>query len=214
MRLDTTYYYWPATWVQNRPGMFTGSGMPMRFADTDGTILDVYQATTQMTDESGQSLEPGSATRFTVDALLNKAIGPEGYYGVFTANMHTDVAAHAGSDAIIASAQEARANATILGQTKGVPVVSGRQMLEWLDGRNGSSFNSLTWSNNTLSFTITIGVGANGLQAMLPVNVAAGTLANINRNGNTVIFTRRTIKGVEYAIFTAAAGTYQATYGP
>ena len=36
------------------PGMFTGSGMPMRFADLDGSMIDVYQAATQMTDESGQ----------------------------------------------------------------------------------------------------------------------------------------------------------------
>ena len=32
--------------------MFTGSGMPMRFAKTDGTLIDAYQAATQMTDES------------------------------------------------------------------------------------------------------------------------------------------------------------------
>jgi hypothetical protein len=29
-----------------------------------------------------------------------------------------------------------------------------------------------------------------------------------------VAFTRQIIKGVEYAIFTVAAGTYQATYAP
>ena len=46
--------------------MFTGSGMPMRFADADGTMIDVYQATTQMTDESGQTYP------FTIDTLLNK----------------------------------------------------------------------------------------------------------------------------------------------
>ena len=26
------------------------------------------------------------------DELLDEALGPEGYYGVFTANMHTDLA--------------------------------------------------------------------------------------------------------------------------
>ena len=64
--------------------MFTGSGMPMRFADIDGTMIDVYQATTQMTDESGQTFPS------TIDTLLDNALGAEGYYGVFTANMHTD----------------------------------------------------------------------------------------------------------------------------
>ena len=37
MRLDGNYYYWPPGWVLDVPGMFTGSGMPMRFADTDGS---------------------------------------------------------------------------------------------------------------------------------------------------------------------------------
>jgi hypothetical protein len=216
MRLDTTYYYWPPGWIQNRPGMFTGSGMPMRFADVNGALIDVYQAASQMTDESGQSLDQGSATRFTIDALLNKAIGPEGYYGVFTANMHTDLVAHAGSSAIIQSAKEVRANTTILGQAKGVPVVSGRQMLEWLDGRNSSSFGSLTWDGNTkaLSFTIAVGAGANGLQAMLPTQSGAGPLSAIERGGSGISYTVQTIKGVSYAVFSATAGSYRATYGP
>ncbi len=40
IRLDTNYYYWPAKWVRNRPGMFTGSGIPMRFAKVDGSPID------------------------------------------------------------------------------------------------------------------------------------------------------------------------------
>jgi len=53
IRLETSYYYWPSAWITDRPGLFTGSGMPMRFASTNGNVVDVYQATTQMTDESG-----------------------------------------------------------------------------------------------------------------------------------------------------------------
>ncbi len=99
IRLDTNYYYWPASWIQDRPGLFTGSGFPMRFADSDGSMIDVYQAATQMTDESGQSYP------FTIDTLLDNALGSTGYYGVFTANMHTDSATSSGADAIVASAQ-------------------------------------------------------------------------------------------------------------
>jgi large repetitive protein len=197
IRLDTTYYYWPPSWLQDRPGFFTGSGMPMRFAALDGTMIDVYQATTQMTDESGQTYP------FTINALLDKAIGAEGYYGAFTANMHTDSATSSGSDAIIASAQ-----------ARGIPVVSARQMLTWLDGRNASSFGSVAWNGNTLSFTITPGSGTNGIQAMLPTTVAAGTLTGITRNGSSVSYTTQVVKGIDYALFAAAAGAYQATYAP
>ena len=62
--------------MQDRPGLFTGSGMPMRFADVDGTMIDVYQAATQMTDESGTDYP------LHIDTLLDGALGPQGYYGV------------------------------------------------------------------------------------------------------------------------------------
>src|SRR5207247_7175784 len=138
--------YWPDKWVKDRPGFFTGSGMPMRFVDTTGGLVDVYQAATQMTDQSGQSYP------FTVDTLLDKALGPEGFYGAFTANMHADYVYSFGSDQIVASAQ-----------ARGVPVVAARQMLGWLDGRNGSAFRALAWNGTTLTFSIDIGVGAGGL---------------------------------------------------
>ena len=48
VRFDTNYYYFPATWVRDRPGLFTGSGMPMRSRGTQRSLIDVYQAATRM----------------------------------------------------------------------------------------------------------------------------------------------------------------------
>lgn len=84
IRLDTNYYYWPPEWVNDTPGLFTGSGMAMRFAEMDGTMIDAYQAVTQMTDESGQTYP------FTAEVLLDRALGAEGYYGAFVTNHHYD----------------------------------------------------------------------------------------------------------------------------
>jgi Concanavalin A-like lectin/glucanases superfamily/Bacterial Ig-like domain/Secretion system C-terminal sorting domain len=197
MRYDVTYYYWPEVWMQNRPGMFTGSGMPMRFADLDGSLIDVYQSPTQMTDETNMNY-----TTFC-NTVLDKAIGSEGYYGVFTTNMHTDNASSAGSDAIIASAQ-----------ARQIPIISAKQMLTWLDGRNNSYFSNMTWSNNQLTFAIIARSTANSLKAMLPLNSENGTLLSITRSGNSVAFTTQTIKGIAYAFFAPVTGTntYVATY--
>ncbi|MBN8789073.1 MAG: DUF4082 domain-containing protein [Terrimonas sp.] len=198
IRLDVNYYYWPASWVQNRPGMFTGSGMPMRFAKTDGALIDCYQVPTQMTDESGIDYSS------FCNALLDKALGAEGYYGVFCANMHTDLSdgpLHAGSEAIIASAL-----------VRQVPVISAKQMLTWLDGRNNSSFGITSWDNNELSFSITAAEGANFLQAMLPKYVNNLKLNSITRNGVPVSFTSQMIKGMEYGFYEAATGDYIANY--
>jgi Domain of unknown function (DUF4082)/Bacterial Ig-like domain/Cohesin domain/FlgD Ig-like domain/Bacterial Ig domain len=195
IRLDTNYYFWPPAWVNDKPGLFTGSGMPMRFAKIDGTLIDCYQAVTQMTDESGQSYP------MTADSLIARAIGPRGYYGAFCANMHFDSSPHAGSDAIVASAL-----------ANNVPVVSAKQMLDWLDGRNGSSFASVSWSGNTLTFTIAAATGSRNIQAMLPIAAAAGQLASLTRNNSALGYTTQTIKGITYAMFDGGAGSYVATY--
>ena len=194
IRLDTTYYYYPQKWVNDRPGFFTGSGMPMRFADADGNLINVYQAVTQMTDESGQTYP------YTINSLLDKANGPEGYFGAFTANIHNDTAESPDSDDIIASAI-----------AHGVPVVSARQMLTWLDGRNASRFTSIAWNGNTLSFSISAGQGTSGLMAMVPASSSQRT-TQITLNGNPVGFTTAVIKGIQYAVFPATAGSYQITY--
>ena len=195
IRLNTDYYYWPADWVQNRPGMFTGSGMPMRFADVDGTIIDNYQVTTQMPDESGLSFPS------FIDALLDNAIGTNGYYGVFCANMHTDAGTSSGSDAIIASAI-----------ARQIPVVSAKQMLTWLDGRNASSFEDVVWDDERLSFSIVAANGSHQMQAMIPVISDEGPIASITFNGSPLSYSTEIIKGINYAFFDANTGDYVVTY--
>ncbi|MFC7275734.1 DUF4082 domain-containing protein [Paractinoplanes rhizophilus] len=197
IRMDTNYYYWPGSWVADRPGFMTGSGMPMRFSGKTGGLIDVYQAATQMTDESDQSYP------FTVNRLLDNAVGSLGYYGAFTANMHTDAGTEFESDQLLASAQ-----------ARGVPLITAKQLLTWVDGRNASSYSGISLSGNNLSFTVNVGAGANGLTGMVPTLGPGGrTLTTLTRAGSAVSFSRTTIKGVEYAMFTATPGAYVAGYG-
>ncbi|WP_164000514.1 DUF4082 domain-containing protein [Pyxidicoccus caerfyrddinensis] len=198
IRMDTNYYYWPDYWVQDRPGMFTGSGLAMRFADVDGTPIDVYQLATQMTDESGQSYP------LHIDTLLANALGTKGYYGAFNANMHVDSdpsAGASGSAAIIASAQR-----------DGVSVITAKQLLAWLDAREATSVSSVAFTGTVLTFTVAS--PARNLSLMVPTRTAAGrTLVSVSRNGSAVTTTTQTIKGVGFAFINGAqAGTYTATY--
>ena len=192
IRFSTDYYYYPFVFTQNRPGYFNGTAIPMRFADLNGTLIDVYNGTTQMTDESGQQYP------FTISTLLDKAFGPEGYYAALTANMHTDFVDSAGSDAILAEAK-----------ARGVPIVSGRQMLKWLDTRNSSAFDSIAWTGTTLTFNVS--GGANGLTGMLPLTSGTARLAILSHNGNEP-FSVHSVKGTLYAFFSALPGAYAATY--
>ena len=60
-----------------------------------------------------------------------------------------------------------------------MPVVSARQMLTWLDGRNNSSFGSISWASNKLSFTIDHAAGANGLRGIVLMSSALGDLTSL-----------------------------------
>ena len=87
--------------------------------------------------------------------------------------MHTDnPAPQPGAEAIVASAQ-----------ARGVPVISYKQMLDWVDGRDDSTIRGLDWSAGTLHFVTTVGAGANGLQTMLPMQGPTGTLSGITCGG-------------------------------
>ena len=195
MRLDTSYYYWPPSWVNGAPGMFTGSAMPMRFTKQNGEFIDVFMAATQMTDESGQ------AYPYTVDTLLDRALGTEGYYGAYTVNAHTDVATIVESDTVVSSAL-----------ARGVPIVSAQQMLVWLDARNASTFSAINFAGGSLSFTVVRDPAALGLQGMLPARHGNQVLSALMMGGSPVAFTVTAIKGVEYAFFAANPGAYVASY--
>jgi hypothetical protein len=196
IRMDGNYYHFPGSWIGARAGFMNGGGFPMRFADTDGTPIDVYQQMTNMNDEAGQAYPA------TIDALLDGAVGPSGYYGAFGANIHTDYPSpNTLSEAIVASAQ-----------ARSVPVISYRQLLEWTDGRNASTITSLSWNAGTFTFTTTVGAGASGLQTLLPTQGPNGTLGSLTCAGSPTSYTVQTIKGIQYAMFTAVSGSCQAQY--
>ena len=139
----------------------------------------------------------------TINTLLNNATGAAGYYGVFAANMHTDNAVSAGSDAIIQAAQALQ-----------IPVVSAKQMLDWIDGRNNSTFSNFTWSNNQLGFTVTQDPRAES-ERNVANKVSTGTFVSLTQNGLPVNTTTDSIKGIGYIFFDAGVVTmWQIIPGP
>ena len=156
IRLDTNYYYCPGAWVQNRPGFMTGSGMPMRFAKANGTMIDVYQAATQMTDESEQTLPVHHRYVAGSRASARKGITASSRPTCTPTGRH----------------MPDRKRSSHRHSARSVPVISAKQLLTWVDGRNGSSFGEHlmerhdAWASRSLS-----AAGANGLEGMIPAFV-------------------------------------------
>jgi hypothetical protein len=203
IRFDTNYYYvGPPEWMTDiGPGLMTGSGFPQRFADLDGSMIDVYQAMTQVTDEAQTWLPTTPQMHSILDGALDNALGSKGYYGVFTAILHSDLGDHTALNDMVSEALD-----------RDVPVVTSEQMLDWLDGRNGSSFSNIAYDGSHLTFAVVTNDKARGIEAMLPVQSAGGPLSRLTRGGQPVSWTHRTVKGIDYAVFKATAGDYEATY--
>ncbi len=194
VRMDLSYYYWPGSWIKGRPGFMTGSGLPMRFADLDGSMIDVYQVASHLVNESGMSFPSA------IETQLDRALGPQGYYGVF--GTHYDFS------------DDFDSQLTTAAQARGIPLVSVQQLLDWTEGRNSSHFAHIEWSGDALTFDAFADrrVGTM-LRGMIPVLTGRGQILAISRDGLPVDYETETIKGIAYAMFPVESGAYRVTYG-
>ena len=184
-----------------RSGHFTGSGMPMRFARLDGTIIDVYQANTQIPDETLQN-EPT-----TINTLLDNALGATGYYAVVTTNMHTDSTA---------TQSAAWATATgVFGAEPGRPRghrQADADLARWPQQYRLQRDHLERHGAHTLVRHLS-GQRLERYASHAPGFDSGGSLTTLTLGGSALSFTLQTIKGIQYAVFSATAGSYVATYG-
>ncbi len=193
IRLDLNYYYWPASWVQNRPGYFTGSGFPMRYTNINGFAHNVYQAPTQLVNENGM-IYPDK-----VQEMIDLARGTQGYFGIL--GTHGD---NRGD-----GFEQAMKN---VAYTNNVPLITAEQALKWTDARNESTYRNLSFANGILSFTLEPASNADGLMVMLPTEVGSESLVTVRKNGGAYAHSTTTIKGIEYVVFSGTDGDYAIEY--
>ena len=139
------------------------------------------------------------ATTNSINSLLDKALGPEGFYGVFGARYdYTD-----GFATQLLNSARAR----------DVSLISAQQLLTWLDGRNSSSFGDpISFDLEEVAFSITVGAGANNIYVLIPNQALGRQVSSITINHTPVSFEVKTIKGRSYAVFRASNGVARVTY--
>lgn len=191
IRYSLEYVAYPASWVSNRSPMVTGSGMNMRFTDATGTLLDIRQGVTNFDNTAASST--------SINAMLDNAVGSTGYHGLF--GTHYDMSGDNYERTLLAAAQ-----------ARGIPTITAEQALEWLDGRDSSTFSDVEGADGQFTFTLHAAEGAVGLKAMMPLQDAGGTLDDISLEGATVTYQTQTVKGIQYAMFDGVPGDYTVTY--
>ncbi len=199
IRLDMNYYRWPPEWVDRREGFMTGSGLPMRFSDLDGGLLDVHQQETHLVDE----VFHGDAD--ALRRLVSRARGPQGWVGAF--GTHVDFT-DSFADDLVSVARGLR-----------VPVVSAEQLLAWTDARAATTYGHPQRDDRHVHFRVrgpsAAEVGGPGmLRAMMPLRTRDGVVRRVLHHGKDLPHDVREVQGLEYAVFDAVPGGYTVRYGP
>lgn len=205
IRLDCNVYHFDQESTQGHflgpIGNFTGSGLPMRFVDARGKVLDVYESVTQLPDEQW-----GQGNLFeNFKVLLDRSLNSEGYTFInvnFHTNKWTDWSRVEGLQIMDYA------------NRRGVPMWTAQRALNFLQMRNTAEFVQVGWSNNQLTFQLHVPVSGQGLTFMVPKKYGGKTIAHVSRNGESQPYTLQSIKGSDYALVTTASGTSRvvATY--
>src|SRR6266498_276234 len=216
IRMNLDYYHvGPAFRKKNGEwayGYFTGSGLPMRFMDEHGHLLDIYQQLTQLADEHFFSFPEISwiaVGNYTSEAALEVATGlmdsslANNSPAAFCFQFHTDPFAYGGSPAEIAG--KWLKGTLEYAVQKGIPIWSAKDWLEFTQLRNGVSYSSIKWDDKTqrLEFLIQVqpkskNTAKTELALMLPAKHGNAHLTSIMVDGSPVNLVERKINNVNY----------------
>lgn len=174
-------------------GHFTGSGIPMKFAEASGRVLNIYQSNTQLPDETWLKENIESKCKTLIDRSLD-----EENFTYINANFHTWY---------WPDCREPGLRVLDYCNKRGVPVWTAERVYKFLVMKDEASFSDIFWKENHLSFTINSSVvNPDGLTFFLPVTHDNSKISSITSEGLNLKYQTMIVKGFEYAMATVASG--------
>ena len=178
-------------------GNFTGSGMVMKFASSNGKILDIYQHLNNVYDQ--QYLEQKDPEGFfqCFKGLADRSIYQE-KYSFISVKSHNDEYYFTRLPLL---------RMLNYADSLGIPVCTASEILDFVSARDATSFKNISWKNDKLSFRVVSGLPYHrSLTVMVPAAVEDTHVSDIEINGNMVVFEIRKVKGKEYSFFPLSSG--------
>lgn len=216
MAFDTNYYH-SGMWLKKADnswahGYITGSGLPMKFGKTDGTILPVYNLETHLVDEQMiASIRPdrenlSGAQGFAVSKQLIDA-SQAGFYSALMTQFHVDY--YGSSD------PRQWAELTMgYAQSQGIKMWNVDRFLNFTQTRHDASFQNLDWNETTglLTFNLSANPAAGEtLTTLIPLTYRALPLVSIQVDGGlplTAPFEQIDVRGVPLAVVSLPSGNH------
>lgn len=174
------------------PGNFTGSGLPMRFADMQGNVPDVWQVLTNVYDQ--QYMENKDAEGFfdCFRIIADRSLEQE-VCSVIGLKSHNDEW-YFSKEPVMKMLEYAR--------KKGIPVWTAQRLLKFLQIRDSARFEMIEWTGDRLFFILECPLGSGGLTMMIPYEHDGKFVICLTADCCEIPFKVWTVKGVVYAIAT------------
>jgi hypothetical protein len=197
-------------------GHYTGSGLPVRFVDAAGRVLNIYQQLTQLVDEhllavpwggGWPGLSPDEAVAVS-RRLMDQSLA--GAHGALAAQFHVDpfliggqYAADAGRwlDGTLDAAAE-----------RGLPIWAAQDWLRFTELRHDAGLVGLRWEAAPRALTFRLEAAAEAgleLAVMVPRDHGGLRLDRLEVDGQAVTTGERAVGGVRYIWAVITAGPHQ-----
>ena len=178
-------------------GFHAGSGLVMKFANAQGKIINVYQHFNAVYDQQYKESNNPEGFFDCFKGLIDRSINDE-IYSFVSIKSHNDE---------YYFSKEPLMKMLAYANSKGIPVCTAVQLLDFIKMRDEATFNKINWLNNKLSFTVNSSLKHDcGLTCMIPT-IYDGKMINMIRvNGEDISASVKQIKGTEYAFITVESG--------
>jgi hypothetical protein len=210
--MDTSFYDW-GTWLKKADGSWangyiTGSGLPMKFARSDGTLTTVYQQLTELVDEqlvlgTDTAVEglTGSQAVQVSQQMIDASQG--GYYSALVTQFHVDYYENGDPQVFAEGTLDYAYN-------NGVPILNADQWLGFTQTRHDANYSNVSWNNatGTLSFNLNAAASGYNLTTVLPLTYNGLNLTSVTVDGVPTAVRQQTINGVNTGFIVTSAGNH------
>ncbi len=200
INLDANYYHADYGSVNypkflGPPGHFNGSGIPMRFFDYRGKVLNIWQSVVQIPDDQWENRSvDGIATPLRL--LVDRSLKGDAYSVI-----HVVIHPYRWKN------EFRKSKTRVLEEVQSqIPFMTAREVSDFYLFRSRSSFSGVTWKKSLLTFDIHKEQGISGLMCMVPWSFQNQNVSEIRVNGTVQVLVKEMVKGVYYAMFEAESG--------
>ena len=140
-------------------GNYTGSGLAMKFADINGHIINVYQQLNNLYDQQYMEHKDQEGYYNCFKGLMDRSLDNE-VYSYISVRAHNNEYYFSKTPLM---------KALDYANSKGIPVWTELNLLDFLKAKDEATFTDINWSNSRLSFKIKSSLThSNGLSYMIP----------------------------------------------